>query len=77
VTKPGIWFFTISISAAGNGNVPEGKERQLAVGQLARLFNGGTSMDALLRIDNFLPPREGQESKIQMSVGARFEVPIL
>ncbi len=69
VNKEGTWFFTISISTTDDKPNDNSSDRQLVVGQLARIPKSGSSqLEVLLRIDNFVTfPKGGEkESKIQV-----------
>ena len=74
MTKDGTWFFTISIVTTVNKSATK-IDRQIVVGQLARIPRKGAKIEVLLRIDNFIsfPENNENESKIQMSVGGNFQ----
>ena len=82
VNKKGTWFFTVSITTPTTKDdkptplTTSPTDREIVVGQLAKLPKRGGKIEVLLRIDNFIdfPENGGKESKIQMSVGGNFEV---
>jgi len=84
VNKPGTWFFTVSIAVPATTSsvrptpaTNRPNQRDVVIGQLAKLPKRDGKIEVLLRIDNFIDfPESGgnRESKIQMSVGRSFEV---
>ena len=85
IDKDGTWFFTLSISTndirPSDGGVEKDrkidmkKDRQVVVGQLARIpKNGPPSIEVLLRIDNFIPITKSGEKERKIQVCDFFKV---